>query len=62
VFLEDLVNGMDQRLTQLSNSREERDALVLELFKMLKGSMESRWNIILKFIKLRNRLEPLIGL
>jgi general secretion pathway protein A len=60
-FLEDLVSGMDQRLTQLSNSREERDALVLELFKMLKGSMESRWSMIVKFMKFRSRLEPLMG-
>jgi general secretion pathway protein A len=61
-FLEDLVGGLNQRLTQLSNTRQERDVLVLELFKMLKGSMESRRNIILKFMKLRNRIEPLMNL
>jgi general secretion pathway protein A len=61
-FLEDLVGGLNRRLTQLSDRREERDGLVLELFKMLKGSMESRWNIILQFMKLRKRLELLKGL
>jgi general secretion pathway protein A len=61
-FLEDLVGGLNQRLTQLSNMKEARDVLVLELFKMLKGSMESRRNIILKFMKLRDRLEPFMDL
>jgi general secretion pathway protein A len=52
-LIENMVGNLDQRLNALAKKREERDTVVLELFKMLKYSMESRFNTLLKFHRLR---------
>ena len=54
---ENMVGSMDQRLTALVRKRDERDTIILELFKMLKASMESRLNILVKFSQYRKRME-----
>jgi general secretion pathway protein A len=48
--LETMFNSVDKRLHALMNIRDEKDAVVLELFKMLKSSMESRYDSLMKFV------------
>jgi general secretion pathway protein A len=45
-LMEDVVGGMGQRVDNLVQKKNERDTIVLELFKMLKKSMESRFNAL----------------
>ncbi len=45
------LSSLDQRLGQLEQKKNERDMLMLELFKLLKESMESRLDAILKISK-----------
>ena len=45
-LLEDMVGGIDQRVNSLVQKKDERDTIVLELFKMLKNSMESRLYVL----------------
>ena len=52
-LIENMVGNLDQRLNALAKKREERDTIVLELFKMLKDSMERRFNTLGKFYRLR---------
>lgn len=56
-LIEDVVGGMGQRVDNLVQKKNERDTIVLELFKMLKKSMESRFNALRRvdhLIKNRN--------
>ena len=48
-LLENLMCNMDQKLNRLSKQREQFDTIILELFKLLTKSMESRWNSLKKF-------------
>ena len=52
-LMEDVVGGMGQRVDNLVQKRNERDTIVLELFKMLKKSMESRFNALRQVDRLR---------
>jgi general secretion pathway protein A len=45
--LEAMFKSIDKRLHSLMNIRDEKDAVVLELFKMLKTSMESRYESLM---------------
>lgn len=45
--LETMFKSIDKRLHSLMNIRDEKDAVVLELFKMLKTSMESRYESLM---------------
>jgi general secretion pathway protein A len=45
--LEIMFKSIDKRLHSLMNIRDEKDAVVLELFKMLKSSMESRYESLM---------------
>ena len=45
--LETMFRSIDKRLHSLMNIRDEKDAVVLELFKMLKSSMESRYESLI---------------
>lgn len=54
--LETMFKSIDKRLHSLMNVRDEKDAVVLELFKMLKSSMESRYESLLHIA--RNHSEP----
>jgi len=52
-LIENMVGNLDQRINMLASKREERDTIVLELFKMLKNCMESRFNILSKLHRLK---------
>jgi general secretion pathway protein A len=54
-MLENMVNHIDQRLTVVTDKRDERDTTVVELIKMLKQNMESRMRLILKLLQLSQR-------
>jgi general secretion pathway protein A len=54
--LETMFKSIDKRLHSLMNVRDEKDAVVLELFKMLKSSMESRYESLMHIA--RNHSEP----
>ena len=41
-MFEIMVDDMRLKLEKLSRKKDERDGIILELFKMLKDSMESR--------------------
>jgi general secretion pathway protein A len=56
-LLESAVAGIDQRLNALAGKKEERDRIVIDLFKMLRQSMESRRAIFLKYKELKERME-----
>ncbi|MGD8837621.1 MAG: AAA family ATPase [Desulfobacteraceae bacterium] len=45
--LETMFKSVDKRLHSLMNIRDEKDVVVLELFKMLKTSMESRYESLM---------------
>lgn len=47
-LLENRIDSMDQRLTFISKNKEDRDIVVIDLFKMLKESMEKRVETLLK--------------
>ncbi len=47
-----MLSSFDQRLKQLEAKKNERDTMMLELFKLLKESMESRLDAILKISKI----------
>ena len=52
--MEDVVGGMGQRVDNLVQKKNERDTIVLELFKMLKKSMENRFNVLRQVDQLKN--------
>ncbi|MBW1798141.1 MAG: AAA family ATPase [Deltaproteobacteria bacterium] len=52
-LMEDVVGGMGQRVDNLVQKKNERDTIVLELFKMLKKSMESRFNALRQVDRLK---------
>lgn len=49
--LSSTISSMNQRLAKLEQKKNQRDTLMLELFKLLKESMESRLDAILKMSK-----------
>ncbi len=51
------VDHLRQRLDKLSQKKDERDALILELFKMLKSSLDSRANTLMQFKQYKNKME-----
>ena len=54
-LMEDVVGGMGQRVDNLVQKKNERDTIVLELFKMLKKSMESRFNVLRQLDQLKKK-------
>ncbi len=54
-LIENRIDGFDQRLQWLTKKREERDTVVIELFKMLKDSMEKRIQTLLNIQKMNPR-------
>ena len=52
-LIEDVVGGMGQRVDNLVQKKNERDTIVLDLFKMLKKSMESRFNALRQVDRLK---------
>ncbi len=58
-MLETMVDNMEQKLITLINKRDERDNIILELFKMLKNNMESRANTLFQFSRFKINTEEL---
>jgi general secretion pathway protein A len=54
--LETMFKSIDKRLHSLMNVRDEKDAVVLELFKMLKSSMESRYESLMHIARSHNSI------
>jgi len=52
-LIEDVVGGMGQRVDHLVQKKNERDTIVLELFKMLKKNMESRFHALRQVDRLK---------
>jgi general secretion pathway protein A len=52
--LETMFKSIDKRLHALMNVRDEKDIIVLELFKMLKTSMESRYESLMNIALSQN--------
>jgi general secretion pathway protein A len=50
--LSSTISSMNQRLAKLEQKKNQRDTMMLELFKLLKESMESRLDTILKISKI----------
>jgi general secretion pathway protein A len=46
-LIENRIDGFEQRLSWLAKQREDRDTVVIELFKMLKDSMEKRVKMLM---------------
>ena len=55
--LETMLNNIDKRLEYLMNIRDEKDTVVLELFKLLKNSMENRYNTLMYLAKKKSILK-----
>ncbi|WP_157487484.1 hypothetical protein [Desulfosarcina sp. BuS5] len=47
--IDNLLVNLDKRLLSLTEKKEDRDIVVVELFKMLKKSMEDRFDAQIKF-------------
>ncbi|MDD2388633.1 MAG: AAA family ATPase [Desulfobacterales bacterium] len=56
-LLENRIDCMEQRLSDLTDGKKSRDVIVLELMKMVKQGMESRGNLLMKFIRLKHNME-----
>lgn len=56
-LLENRIDHLDQRLMLLTKSREERDMVVIELFKMLKDSMQKRLKTLVDIQTHRHRVD-----
>jgi len=54
-LIENRIDAMDQRLMLLNKGKEDRDTVVIELFKMLKDSMEKRLKTLTNLQMYRNR-------
>jgi hypothetical protein len=55
LLLENALSSIEQRMSALSNKREQRDEVVLELFRLLKASMASRKKMLLEILRLRKK-------
>jgi len=55
--METRMNLLERQLADLTESRNKRDDLVLELMKMLQQNMESRAGLMLKLIRAKRELE-----
>jgi hypothetical protein len=44
-FLDEKIVALNDRLDNLSQNRNERDEIVVELFKMLKDNLDKRWQL-----------------
>jgi len=58
-LLESMVDNMEQKLNSLVNKKDERDTIIIELFKMLKNSMESRAHTLFQVSCFKKNMERL---
>lgn len=54
--LETMFKSIDKRLHSLMNVRDEKDVVVLELFKMLKTSMENRYESLMNIARTQTNI------
>jgi len=54
-LLENRIDNIDQRLVWVSKQKEDRDAIVIELFKMLKESLDKRISTLMTVLKANNK-------
>jgi len=54
-LIENRMDYLDQRITLLTKNREDRDQIVIELFKMLKDSLNSRAKTLISIQKAKKR-------
>jgi general secretion pathway protein A len=55
--LETMFKSIDKRLHALMNVRDEKDVVVLELFKLLKTSMENRYESLMNIAQSQSQLK-----
>ncbi len=55
-LLEKMVGSLDQRLSAMSIKKAHEEAVFVDLFKMLKDSMESRMRLILRLIRMGEKI------
>ena len=55
-FIEEMVSTQAKRLDRLYEDKDRRDHIVIELFKMLKQSMEARANTVLHLARLNGKI------
>jgi general secretion pathway protein A len=51
--LENRLNYIEKQIDNIKNYRDERDVIVVDLFKMLKENMENRLKTLLEFVRLQ---------
>jgi general secretion pathway protein A len=57
--IEERLNHIENELKKILNYKDEKDAVVVELFKMLKKNMEDRLNTLLEIIRLKKEINLL---
>jgi general secretion pathway protein A len=57
--LEENLNQMENEIKKILNFKNEKDVVIVELFKMLKKNMEDRLNTLLEFVRLKKELNLL---
>jgi aspartate carbamoyltransferase regulatory subunit len=53
--LENRLNHIEKQIDHIKNYRDERDVIVVDLFKMLKENMENRLKTLLEFVRLQKK-------
>jgi general secretion pathway protein A len=56
-LLENVVASLDQKLERMDHTRNGRDTIMLELFKVLKESMESRFGTLMRLGELKRKVD-----
>jgi len=57
--LEEHLNQMENEIKKILNFKNEKDVVIVELFKMLKKNMEDRLNTLLEFVRLKKEINLL---
>jgi len=53
--LENRLNHIEKQIDNIKNYRDERDVIVVDLFKMLKENMENRLKTLLEIVRLQKK-------
>jgi general secretion pathway protein A len=59
VALEEHLNEIENEIKKIINFKNEKDVVIVELFKMLKKNMEDRLNTLLEFVRLKKEMNLL---
>ncbi|MDZ7597337.1 MAG: hypothetical protein U5J82_03365 [Desulfobacterales bacterium] len=52
---ENRLNDIEKQIEKIKNHRDERDMIVVDLFKMLKENMENRLKTLLEIVRLQKK-------